>query len=710
MSTSLEVVALVKQIVINRKELAIEDYSIEFTGVDNVYTVNSVVPQTFTQAQTDRTISSNYSISGVGDYFAVETNVVVRDKINEPLSFSTASREIPINYNYLNYPFTVGDELGDSTTSEIIFESSTTSAIQVGGGIDVSYTTPGTYSWTAPAGVTSVSAIAVGGGGSGGAAYFAGGGGGGGGLGWKNNIPVTPGQSYTVVVGAGGVAVTAAAGGQGTAGGDSFFINNSTVAGLGGAAGVGSSLDTNVVRAGGVGGGFVGDGGGSGGTGGSSSGDTAGGGGGAGGYSEAGGGGGAGSYGGTGGRGGQNGGSNSSAGAAGSGGGVGLNGVAAGGVFAYSFNGLQQTSGGARTTVLPEIKGYFEILISTTKSHLVIGLARDSSIGGYNNVPSIYLFVGTPAGGLSGGTGLGDFNSGDTLQIAYDALRNEVWFGKNNTYYRSTTVSGATIPGTGNLRCIFMSGASLVVVGNGTFRKRSENVFSPPIGFFSTNQTAPSPGPSFGTQGWSGFVDGHGGSGGTNGSPNLTVGGSSNTGGAYGGGGGGQSNDGKNTPGCNGGSGAVRITWGSFPSDAPFPLTSYILPGSTVTNTTVIYNSYEPPTFAITADKVVYAERNLSLNSNINANITENNIMVRKDRDSIETIIASKDITTSLDDLTYNLIKIFPTDITVSVRDNQELGYFVNANGVEEFAVLNESNDPRLVQVPAASGPVQRWF
>eukprot|EP00047_Mylnosiga_fluctuans_P024645 m.166012 g.166012 ORF g.166012 m.166012 type:complete len:97 (-) comp9897_c1_seq16:77-367(-) len=29
-------------------------------------------------------------------------------------------------------------------------------------------------------------------------------GGGGGGLGWKNNIPVVPGQSYTVVVGAGG--------------------------------------------------------------------------------------------------------------------------------------------------------------------------------------------------------------------------------------------------------------------------------------------------------------------------------------------------------------------------------------------------------------------------------------------------------------------------------------------------------------------------
>ena len=59
------------------------------------------------------------------------------------------------------------------------------------------YTTPGTYSWTAPTGVTSVSVVCVGGGGSGGAAYWSGGGGGGGGLGWKNNISVTPCLLYT---------------------------------------------------------------------------------------------------------------------------------------------------------------------------------------------------------------------------------------------------------------------------------------------------------------------------------------------------------------------------------------------------------------------------------------------------------------------------------------------------------------------------------
>ena len=60
------------------------------------------------------------------------------------------------------------------------------------------YTTPGTYSWTCPAGVTSVCAVAIGGGG-GGIRYTSGTyqmhGGAGGGLGWKNNITVIPGAA-----------------------------------------------------------------------------------------------------------------------------------------------------------------------------------------------------------------------------------------------------------------------------------------------------------------------------------------------------------------------------------------------------------------------------------------------------------------------------------------------------------------------------------
>jgi len=66
------------------------------------------------------------------------------------------------------------------------------------------YTTAGTYTWVAPAGVTSVSVVAVGAG-AGGAGNSGGlglAGGGGGGLAYANNISVTPGNSYAVKVAA----------------------------------------------------------------------------------------------------------------------------------------------------------------------------------------------------------------------------------------------------------------------------------------------------------------------------------------------------------------------------------------------------------------------------------------------------------------------------------------------------------------------------
>lgn len=150
------------------------------------------------------------------------------------------------------------------------------------------YTSPGTYTWTCPSGVTSVNALCIGGGGGGGmatkplATYKDGGGGGGGGLGWRNGISVTPGQSYTVVVGAGGNGATSV-GMSGTSGGNSFFISSATVCGFGGGGGLGG----NYGGGGGNGGTYFGGGGGRGGNGGngSSGGLRSGGGGGAGGYS-----------------------------------------------------------------------------------------------------------------------------------------------------------------------------------------------------------------------------------------------------------------------------------------------------------------------------------------------------------------------------------------------------------------------------------------
>jgi hypothetical protein len=105
----------------------------------------------------------------------------------------------------------------------------------------VAYTTPGTYSWTAPAGVTSVSAVVVG----------SGKGLRGGCLSYKNNIPVTPFATYTVEVASRAASETG-----------SYFIDVDTVL----AKRNGSSAPIR-----------VGDGGGDGGTGGGRSGGGAGG-------------------------------------------------------------------------------------------------------------------------------------------------------------------------------------------------------------------------------------------------------------------------------------------------------------------------------------------------------------------------------------------------------------------------------------------------
>jgi hypothetical protein len=103
------------------------------------------------------------------------------------------------------------------------------------------YTVIGDSTWTAPTGVTSVIAACWGGGGGGGDGSNTGGGGGGGGAFASSTITVTPGDSYTVTVGAGGAkpAVAAAAGG---AGGDSSFWSNKVIAdgGNGGAGGTGA--------------------------------------------------------------------------------------------------------------------------------------------------------------------------------------------------------------------------------------------------------------------------------------------------------------------------------------------------------------------------------------------------------------------------------------------------------------------------------------
>jgi len=120
---------------------------------------------------------------------------------------------------------------------------------------------PSTYTWVCPPGVTKVSAVCIGGG-AGGGQQWAQAGGSGGGLGWKNNITVVPGQSYTVQVGSGGQR-------SGNRGGKmSYFINTSTCVGGGGGNNDGPETSSDYTPNSGPesrGGGWNGDGGGPGG-------------------------------------------------------------------------------------------------------------------------------------------------------------------------------------------------------------------------------------------------------------------------------------------------------------------------------------------------------------------------------------------------------------------------------------------------------------
>jgi hypothetical protein len=198
-------------------------------------------------------------------------------------------------------------------------------------------------SFVVPGGVTQISAAAIGGGGGGSGGDGGRGepnqGGGGGGLAY-GTFAVTPGETLTITVGAGG---TSPSGGSGGAGGASSIARSATVllSGGGGAGGVERTINT---AAGGTstgteraGGGI----GGAGGTGTAASGGT--GGGGAGGYSAAGGAGGAITAAGvasTGGGGGGGGGrSGTAAGNAGSGGGTGLLGAGSNGTAGASNGG-----------------------------------------------------------------------------------------------------------------------------------------------------------------------------------------------------------------------------------------------------------------------------------------------------------------------------------------------------------------------------------
>jgi hypothetical protein len=93
-----------------------------------------------------------------------------------------------------------GSGLDISSDGSVIVIGAKTATVNEAGYGEQLYVTPGTYTFTVPAGVTSISMVCVGGG----AASTTTTGGGGGALSYKNSFPVTPGEQFTVVVGQGG--------------------------------------------------------------------------------------------------------------------------------------------------------------------------------------------------------------------------------------------------------------------------------------------------------------------------------------------------------------------------------------------------------------------------------------------------------------------------------------------------------------------------
>lgn len=130
-------------------------------------------------------------------------------------------------------------------------------AIGAGGRI---YTVAGTHNWIAPAGVTSVNVVCIGAGGAGGSNSPINAGGGGA-LAYVNSVAVTPGNSYTITVGAVSSYGSAVASGNSSfesaciAGGGSSGNGNSlgglVIAGTGGNGGNGATGGTGMQGAGG---------------------------------------------------------------------------------------------------------------------------------------------------------------------------------------------------------------------------------------------------------------------------------------------------------------------------------------------------------------------------------------------------------------------------------------------------------------------------
>lgn len=173
---------------------------------------------------------------------------------NATLTFSNVSAAAAGNYRVV---------VSDSTSAFMSVTSAVAGLNVSSAGTSAYFSTPGTTTWICPANVHAIQVECWGGGGAGGSALRTpnsgsveyGGGGAGGAYARMNSYPVTPGQTYYITVGAGGVAATGTlVDNTQVPGGDSWFNSvNAEPTGLGGClarggpggeCAVGNSVDT----------------------------------------------------------------------------------------------------------------------------------------------------------------------------------------------------------------------------------------------------------------------------------------------------------------------------------------------------------------------------------------------------------------------------------------------------------------------------------
>jgi len=195
---------------------------------------------TITVVQSGPQLKSTLAATPTETVVRTSSNVGIHRINTTPVLSNTVAVAYP-NSSLLGAQFAVVDSITTTTSANANSFAVTGATSVLGGGLNYTYgsivsnvsayvtetyTTPGTYTWTCPEGVTSISMVGVGGGG-GGQQKAAGGSGGAGGLiDYYNAYAVTPGTSYTIVVGG--------RGGPGTVAGDNgdatYFIDAAATA------------------------------------------------------------------------------------------------------------------------------------------------------------------------------------------------------------------------------------------------------------------------------------------------------------------------------------------------------------------------------------------------------------------------------------------------------------------------------------------------